>query len=146
MAEEEFYLVCVDDTAGAKRAVSYALVEAGKNSAGLLLAHVVDWSGFDAVNVGELSHRHADKEARAVKVKSELLEPLLAETAAAGIQADSVVLFGDPGDELLRIATERKASHIFTSTHGRSTLKQLVLGSVTRDLVAKATVPVTVVP
>lgn len=146
MAEEDIYLVCVDDTAGAKRAVSYALAEAGKSKASLIFMHVVEWSGFDAVNVGELSHRHADKEAKAAKIKSDLLAPLVGEAEAAGIQAESAVLFGDPGDELLKAVKKREISHIFTSTHGRSTLKQLVLGSVTRDLVAKATVPVTVVP
>ena len=47
---------------------------------------------------------------------------------------------------ILRVAREEKADIIVMSTHGRTGLKRVVLGSVAEEVVRDATVPVLLVP
>jgi nucleotide-binding universal stress UspA family protein len=53
-----------------------------------------------------------------------------------------VVEVGVPYKEIVRKAQEEKADLIVMSTHGRTGLEQVMLGSVTAKVVARATCPV----
>jgi nucleotide-binding universal stress UspA family protein len=60
----------------------------------------------------------------------------------AGINVE--VRIGDPGVEIAKLATELKAGLIVMSSHGRTGLKHLLLGSVAERVVRTATCPVLV--
>lgn len=55
-------------------------------------------------------------------------------------------IFGDPSDEIVRFATQHAAESIVMSTHGRTGLKKLFMGSVAQKVIAKASCPVIVLP
>ena len=57
-----------------------------------------------------------------------------------------VVERGDAASEILRQAIERKADLIVMGTHGRTGLRQVLLGSVTEKIIRNASCPVLVVP
>lgn len=52
--------------------------------------------------------------------------------------------FGDPGSEITHLAKEEKAGLIVISSHGRSGISRLLLGSVAERVVRLATCPVMV--
>ncbi|HEM62357.1 MAG TPA: universal stress protein [Chloroflexi bacterium] len=62
-----------------------------------------------------------------------------------GIKARSVVLFGQPAEEIIDYAKDENADLIVMCTHGRSGLGRWVFGSVTEKVLRGAQTPVLVV-
>jgi nucleotide-binding universal stress UspA family protein len=62
-----------------------------------------------------------------------------------GINVESVLLEGNPSDELIRYAEEEKMDIIVMGTLGKTGLNRLLLGSVAGNLVRHSKVPVMVV-
>lgn len=73
------------------------------------------------------------------------LEQVRGRLASEGVQAETRVVEGRPGDALLDLADELGAFAIVMATHGRGGLGRLVLGSVAEQVVQHATVPVLLV-
>lgn len=71
----------------------------------------------------------------------------LADRLAADIDTMVVADFHDDvATGILAVADAEKADLIVIASHGRSKLKKFVLGSVAQDVIARAHLPVTVVP
>lgn len=64
---------------------------------------------------------------------------------AKGVNVESVLLEGNPSDELIRYAEEEKMDLIVMGTLGKTGLNRLLLGSVTGNLVRHSKIPVMVV-
>lgn len=62
-----------------------------------------------------------------------------------GINVESVLLEGNPSDELIRYAEEEKMDIVIMGTLGKTGLDRLLLGSVAGNLVRHSKVPVMVV-
>jgi nucleotide-binding universal stress UspA family protein len=82
------------------------------------------------------------------RVKDEVAK-YLADKAALlrdrGVDADVEVAFGNPVEELLRIAGSRSVDVIVMATHGRTGLAQAVFGSVAARIVGSGVRPVLLV-
>lgn len=63
----------------------------------------------------------------------------------SGARVETRILWGDPIDEILKSAAEEKADLIVMSTHGRTGLSRLLMGSVAERVVRHATAAVLVV-
>ena len=57
-----------------------------------------------------------------------------------------VTEFGDPATEIARFANEQDAAHIVISTHGRTGLPRMLMGSVALKLAGKANCPMLLLP
>ena len=73
------------------------------------------------------------------------LEKTAATLRKQGIMVNICVKTGNAADEIFKTADEIKADMIAMSTHGRSGLRRLVLGSVTDKVLRGASIPVLVV-
>lgn len=62
----------------------------------------------------------------------------------AGIEADSEILEGDPGDELVSLADNRNAHMIVVGSRGHGALAGALLGSVSQSVSQHASRPVVV--
>jgi nucleotide-binding universal stress UspA family protein len=62
-----------------------------------------------------------------------------------GIVMETMLVEGDPVDELVRVAREKEVDTIVIGSHGRSSVRRLLLGSVAEGVVRKSSVPVLVV-
>ena len=102
--------------------------------------------------------RHATREATLVAVETpkdpgpadgepiDQLATLAERLEGWGIDADIEVRQGDPADEILEVESERNPSTILVGSRGQSRLRRLLLGSVSEDIVARATGNVMLVP
>ncbi len=64
---------------------------------------------------------------------------------AEGFSAESISLFSNPVPGILRVARTHEASTIVMSTHGRTGLRRMVVGSVTEQVVQESLIPVLIV-
>jgi nucleotide-binding universal stress UspA family protein len=73
------------------------------------------------------------------------MQPALAALARAGVDADRVAGVGDPGETIAALAAERGADLVVVGSHGRGGARRLVMGSVSRSVLARTEVPVMIV-
>ena len=74
-----------------------------------------------------------------------LVEEVAEKFRSEGIKAEGHVLKGDPVKKILEFAEFEKVTMIVMGTSGRSILKALLLGSVSRDVAEHAEIPVVLV-
>jgi len=82
------------------------------------------------------------------RITDELREFLIAEGAPlekAGVAVHTAVRFGDPAEEIIRLAEELKIDLIVMATHGHTGLARLVFGGVASHVVASGVCPVLLV-
>ena len=143
----EHFLVTTDFSADADRAVAVAFRLAEDHGARVTLCHVLDavrppnpiYAHYYPTELfkPEVAHRaeeNALKELRA-RVPAEL----------AAVPHDCVVSHGDPADEVVRHAEERSCDLILMSTHGRTGIRHVLLGSVAEKVLRRARCSVMVV-
>jgi len=120
------------------RAIAYAVRFARISDGTILIAHVIHIPtehyrdehgvvfGFDVLK------SRAEAQLREMRDKY-----------AGGYPNNELVLdVGDPFEQLMAIATDRRADLIVTSTHGRTGLEHLVMGSVAEKIIRHAPCPV----
>lgn len=100
----------------------------------VVLLHVAD--GWAARTYGShaVSPEIADDMAYLKTIQAELLK--------AGIQAESELAFGEPAREIIKWVKEKGCDLVAMSTHGHQFLADLFLGSTSRQVRHKISVPV----
>ena len=105
----------------------------------LLLVHVAD--GWVARTKDELNLADSAE----MKEDRAYLESVRARFSGKGIESDTVLLAGEPADEIVKLAEVRKVELIAMSTHGHRFLADLILGSTARRVRHEVGVPVLLV-
>jgi len=75
----------------------------------------------------------------------EVAEEVVKRAAGEGVMAEAVVRDGEPDERILEVAKESGVDVIVLGTHGRKGLMNVVMGSVTRQVIAQSPVPVLVI-
>ena len=70
------------------------------------------------------------------------LEKIRAEFQSAGISAEAELAYGDPGDEIIKWIETKGCDLVAMSTHGHGFLADLFLGSASRRVRHRVSVPV----
>jgi manganese transport protein len=108
------------------------------HAAELVALHVVE--GLGAAYYGPAAD---DQESRADRTRmAKLVEYLRNEN----LQAEGVLGFGDPAEELIRIAQEKKLDLLVLGAHGHRFLADLALGQTVSPVLHRLRIPVLVVP
>ncbi len=141
----DIFLVGTDGSEGSKRAVHFAVEQAKKTGASVLLANVIEWSRYEFMMSPELEQRHALREREMTRAKTEILEPAQKE-AGSEVPVDTVMHHGHAAQGLADLAKEHEVSQIFIGRRGHSNLGELLHGSVAGNLSKVSPVPVTIVP
>ena len=113
-------------------------VAANAATVGITLARALE-ATVHALSVVE--ERRGDESARRDRRESNA-ETVATEAAEAGCDADSIVRHGRPSTEILTCADEVDADLVVVGTHGRTGVRQLVLGSVALEVIREAHHPV----
>ena len=134
----------IDFSPGSREAFAKAVELARESNALLVLAHVSETAGWQAITgfplAPEVVHKvAATEEAELAKWKSRALELGVKEVAIR-------VLAGTPWDQILTaVGSDRAIDLIVMGTHGRTGLQHVLLGSVAERVVRQAPCPVLVV-
>jgi len=122
-------------------AIDYGLRFAKAADGWLVLAHIIH------VPSGELyqADGHVLTFEEAKSRSRVLLEQLRDQRLDGYPKCELLVEIGDPYEQLTAIATRRRVDLIITSTHGRTGIQHLVLGSVAEKIIRHAPWPVFVV-
>jgi nucleotide-binding universal stress UspA family protein len=135
-------LVPIDFSECARKALQYAIPFAKEHNASLTLAYVAVPTSYAGFEYGRSDYGYeADLRAGAEKE----LAKLVADEVRGEVNAESLVRSGSPVLEIVEIAKEIGADLIVISTHGRTGLKHVLLGSVAELVVRQAPCPVLVV-
>jgi nucleotide-binding universal stress UspA family protein len=134
-------LVPTDFSDEARRSAGLALDLLGARDKGeLVLVHAyhipVEYSAYGALPV---NWNFLEEAPRAAKGE---LEKWSAELSASGWKVETVVAEGSPASVVERLAKEHEVDLIAMGTHGRSGLRELVLGSVAKHVLQRAPCPV----
>jgi nucleotide-binding universal stress UspA family protein len=129
-------LVPTDFSERAKHAFHMAAALARDHRAALTVLHVreipaLPFAEFGAVPPVDLPTREE------LMKKLEEFEP-----ADESIDVEFVVADGEPGEEIVRVASERHCDLIVMGTHGRTGLSRLLMGSVAERVMRRAPCPV----
>jgi manganese transport protein len=125
--------------AGADNAVlAQAATVARSHDAPLLLIHVVEGPGADYYGPAT-----DDQESRVDRLRmAELVKHLRSD----GLEAEGVLGYGDPPDELVRLARERQLDFLVLGTHGHRFFADLALGQTVAPVLHRLQIPILVVP
>lgn len=135
----EKILVALDGSVLAESALSNALDLAEKNDAKLSLLRAVEihaLPGTDKVEAQVLAIHEAE----------DYLAAVVRRLADRGFRrVETHVWYGPPAAAIVEAATAQQADLIAMSTHGRSGLGRLLLGSVTESVLRGTTTPILIV-
>jgi nucleotide-binding universal stress UspA family protein len=134
-------VVAFDDTAAAWSALEAASSLARLNGGTVTIVHAAQprVSSFDGVKTMKRAVETARKEGQA-------LLALARHALDSSVPSSSEVLSGDPADAIVRRSAELDADLLVVGSQQRSPLGRLLVGSVSDEIVRRATSPVLVVP
>ena len=144
-------LVPIDFSDCSKKALRYAIPLAKQHQAGIALLYVVAAPAYYAVGDGggfnylSFEPDYASVEAEMRVSGERQLSALAAAEARGEVYADALVRTGSPAFEIIDVANNLPADLIVISTHGRTGLKHVLLGSVAEHVIRHAPCPVLVV-
>lgn len=133
-----------DFSQGAQKAVNYLLQLRQSGTEEVVILHVIDTRSLrvpEIYGIPELSLLGEKQAEEAMPCAVEIANIL----NDAGIKTNIRIEKGVPLTEILRIEKEEDVSLIVMGSHGKSNVKEMLLGSVTEKVVRKAAKPVLVV-
>jgi universal stress protein A len=135
-------LVPIDFSDCSKKALQYALPLAREQKAALTLLYVVA-PAYGAGENGGIDYGQLEASMREGAEKE--LAKLVVNEVRGEVSTDALVRVGSPAREIIETAKSLPADLIVISTHGRTGLKHVLLGSVAEHVVQGAPCPVLVV-
>ena len=144
MARMKKILAPTDFSDLSKLGIRYALETARDISAEVIVYHAVDVGGEWKTMHTELKSSHDVLESNR-SVLDKFLGDHFADCVDL-VEVRQVVEFGAPHKNIVEMAEQENVDMIVMSTHGRTGIDHVILGSVTEKVVARAPCPVLVVP
>jgi len=117
-------LVPLDNSPSDQTIMDHVPALAKLTGASVLLVHVAD--GYVARLQNELNLADSEE----IKNDEQYLERRKSEIEKAGLKVQTMLVQGEPADEILKIAGEEHCDLIAMATHGHRFVKDLILGSV----------------
>jgi nucleotide-binding universal stress UspA family protein len=142
----QLILVGLDSSECCQRSIEFVAAWAKSANAKLILLHVIEWSPYSFNTPSENEVRHKRREEELAKAHADLIDPLVADLRARGLEVEGMVRHGHAAQTLSEVAEEKGASNIVVGRTGSSRMKAQLFGSIPSTLVQIATVAVTVVP
>ncbi|MBW1988615.1 MAG: universal stress protein [Deltaproteobacteria bacterium] len=144
MAHSKTILYPCDFSANTKKVAAYTAEIADKLGADVIALYVVEDLGRWARTV--IPHPSIDQyQKEAEKAAREKMDAFVKKHLAPRVPATPAVMRGDPAEQILQAAREKKVDLMIMGTHGRSGLEHVLFGSVAETVVTRSPVPVLVV-
>lgn len=140
------FLVGIDGSDCADRALEVAAAQAEAAAAELFVCYVISWSPYSFATPQENAERHKRREEELANARSRLLDPRVQKLVGRGLQVEGIARHGHPTRTLLRVAEERAVDMIVIGRAGDAPVRSRMFGGTAISLVQAAHVPVLVVP
>lgn len=132
--------VAVDGSENAVRAAEYALVLAGN----------MPEAKFEVISVADLDQVQEEQvllqNAKSLSLTQErIVQPILKMAEKAGVRAEAVLLKGNPSREITIYANGAGLTQLVLGSRGLNAMQEIVIGSVSRNVMEHAECPVTIV-
>ena len=132
-------MVAVDGSEGSSAAIEEAVELAQQMDAALSFVYVRKPSS------SALGHPYYERHlSHDLRIGREVIDEAIEAAATAGIECDGEVFEGDVADEIVSLADNRDVDLIVVGSRGHGALAGALLGSVSREIVQHADVPVLV--
>ncbi|QYX55786.1 universal stress protein [Roseovarius sp. SCSIO 43702] len=142
----EKIVVGYDGSEGSKRALEFAMERAKAQGAGVVVAHVLEWSPYSFLTKEELEERHVRRKEELTRAEEHVLSPVVGKLQKGGVNVETALRYGNVADTLSLIAKETGSTQVVIGRTGESGLSSRIFGSVAGSLAQSCTVPVTIVP
>ena len=139
-------VVPVDFSNCAREGARYASTFATAVGADLLLMHVVRPPHHLGAKRKARARNWSQQLENAILNAEDRLEALVNFLPLIGISAETDLAIGEPAEKLIAASAGADVDMIITSTHGDSSLRHALLGSVAEELAREASCPVLIVP
>jgi len=136
-------LIATDGSKTAENADALGIKFASQYSAKVYAVYVINLTTYDAILIDEA---WATEECVACeKTGHRAISSVEEKAKFAGLDAESIILKGDPAEKILDFADEHNVDMIVVGSLGKSGIERFALGSVSEKVVRHAKVPVLVV-
>lgn len=146
------FLVATDGSEEADEALAYATDISDAMGGSITVVHAVDPTVYEEGGSEPISGiSNADRRLIIENIEDaedqglDILDEATTFAEDLGHKVDTELLYGDPVSEITDYAAEKNFDTIFVGHRGRSEHTERLLGSVAKEIVERATIPVTVV-
>ncbi|MEE4330541.1 MAG: universal stress protein [Wenzhouxiangella sp.] len=142
-------VIAIDDAGNARRALDYGLDLAETLRLPVRLVHVARTAAFRSAEVERIDLDEVGAEGTPrvpeFELAVDLLERALARAEGRRIEAETVLLGGEPAEGLLQFLEECDRPMLVMGRRGQSRIQELLLGSVSDQVIRHARCPVIVI-
>jgi nucleotide-binding universal stress UspA family protein len=136
-------LIATDGSETAKKAADFGIQIAGLSGAKVYSVYVIDTTPYYSIPLDQVWSKEVYEQLETMG--NEITLDVVKTAITAGLEAESVVLKGDPAERIVNFAEEQHVDIIVVGSHGIGGFERLVIGSVSEKVVRHAKVPVLVV-
>ena len=126
-----------------KKAVKYIKQLKGAGAQEVIILHVIDEK--ELLVLSRVAGQYLQITAQIEKEVAEEMAAIEADMTTEGFRVKLKVKTGRPFTEIMTTAAEEKASLIIMGSHGRSNIEEMLMGSVSENVIRHAKVPVLVI-
>ena len=136
-------LIATDGSKATEKAVDFGIEIARLNGSKVYAVYVIDITSFDSILMDEVWEK--DMQEQFEKTGRKATSCVEENAKAVGVEAESIILKGNPAKEIVDFAEEQKVDMIVVGSLGKSGVEQFVIGGVSEKVLRNAKVPVLVV-
>ncbi|WP_448563401.1 universal stress protein [Thalassotalea ganghwensis] len=140
------YLVGIDGTEWSERATERAVNLAKDTGASVKLVYVLQTPNIHPYAIEGIVPPPFDDKQEEKFAQEHVIAPLMKKFADDGVKLESQLSWGDPVDVIHKLEKQEHANMVFLGRRGRSTIGDLLLGSVANKLAHHCGVPIVLVP
>ena len=135
-------LIAIDGSKTAEKAADFGVQIAGLSGAKVYSVYVIDTTPYYSIPLDQVWSKevYEQLENMGYGITSDVEKT----AKAAGLEAESVVLKGDPAQRIVNFAEEQRVDMIVVGSHGIGGFERLVIGSVSEKVVRHTKIPVLV--
>ncbi|SEL14322.1 Nucleotide-binding universal stress protein, UspA family [Colwellia chukchiensis] len=140
------YLVAIDGSECSLRAVEHAMDMAVKSQANVKILTVKDWSYLQPMVIRGVAPPILDQATEEKNTIAQLLTPLAEKYANLNLDISTELLWGDPVLVIMQEINKLSVDMLFVGRQGRSSIVDILLGSVANKLAHRVDIPIVLVP
>ncbi|WP_371372201.1 universal stress protein [Thalassotalea aquiviva] len=143
---EHTYLVATDGSDCSIRAAQKAIELAKLTKAAVKLFYVIDNTHKMPLAIEGYIPPEPSEESQKANIVEHVMGPMLKELQSDEVDVSSDIVLGDPAFQITKYLKENDVSMLFVGRRSRSTVMDLLIGSLANKLAHAVEVPITLVP